>query len=75
MSNDQKQSVLSMKLLDRELPVYQRELINRKKSILNLMLAINVDDKHRKELRTILNKTSQGHLAVYLNEHEGKLVF
>jgi len=55
------------------LPRDQNEYNDRKKSLLNLMLAMNVDDKHRKELRTILNKTSQGHLAEYLSEYEGKL--
>jgi len=75
MSNDQKQSILSIKLLDRDLPVHQREPGGKNKSIHTLMLAMNVDEKHRKELRTILNKTSQGHLAEYLSNYECKLVF
>jgi len=36
---------------------------------------MNVDDKHRTELRTILNNTSQGHLAVYLSGYDCKLIF
>jgi len=42
-------------------------------SLLRLMLAISIDKKHRTELRTIFNKTSQGHLAEYLSEYECKL--
>jgi len=52
----------------------QNEYDNLNKSILNLMLAMNVDDKHRTELRTILNNTSQGHLAEYLSDYECKLI-
>jgi len=51
------------------------EYKDRKKSKLNLMLAMNVDKKHRKELMTILNNTSQGHLAEYLSDYECKLIF
>jgi len=39
------------------------------------MLLINVNDKHRKELWTILNNTSQGHLAEYLSGYDCKLIF
>jgi len=53
----------------------QEEYDDQKKSLLNMMLAINVDDKHRKELRTILNNTSQDHLAEYLSDYECKVIF
>jgi len=44
-------------------------------SILLLMLTMNVDEKHRKELRTILNKTSQDNLVQYLSGYDCKLIF
>jgi len=37
--------------------------IDNQKLVLMLMQAANIDRKHRTELWTILNKTSQGHLA------------
>jgi len=45
-----------------------------KERIQNLILTADVDQKHRNELWTILNKTSQGHLAEYLSGSECKLV-
>jgi len=75
MCIDQITSTLSMKLIGKEHQKRAEKLRDKTKSILNLMLAINVHDKHRKELWTILNKTSQGHLAVYLNDQECKLLF
>jgi len=47
---------------------------DQKKCIKNLILTANVDQKHRNELWTILNKTSQGHLAEHLCGFECKLV-
>jgi len=47
----------------------------REESILRLMLAITTDKKHRKELHTILNETSQGHLEEYLSGYDCKLIF
>jgi len=49
-------------------------LSDHMKSIQNLIITANVDQKHRKELWTILNKTSQGHLAEYMSGSECKLV-
>jgi len=49
---------------------HRKKSNDRKESILNLMLAIIVDKKHRTELRAILNKTSQDHLAEYLSGYE-----
>jgi len=66
--------VKNLQLLDTlAVPSHQNKYNDRKKSILNLMSAMNVYDKHRKELRTILNNTSQSHLAEYLSDYEGTL--
>jgi len=53
---------------------YSEPIRDKNESLLNLMLAINLDEKHRKELRTILNKTSQGHLAEHLSGYKCKLI-